>query len=46
MRKNPEANLKLKYKKVIELSMVLSLVIMLLVFQTLRAISLDEAESK
>ena len=46
MRKNPEANLKLKYKKVIELSMILSLVIMLLVFQTLRAISLDEAESK
>jgi len=46
MRKNAEANLKLKYKKVIELSMILSLVIMLLVFQTLRAISLDEAESK
>jgi len=46
MRKNPEANLKLKYKKVIELSMVLSLVIMLLVFQTLRAIDLDETESK
>ncbi len=46
MRKNPEANLKLKYKKVIELSMILSLVIMLLVFQTLRAISLDETESK
>ncbi len=46
MRKNPEANLKLKYKKVLELSMVLSLVIMLLVFQTLRAISLDETESK
>jgi len=46
MRKNPEANLKLKYKKVIELSMILSLVIMLLVFQTLRAISLAEAESK
>ena len=46
MRKNPEANLKLKYKKVIELSMVLSLVIMLLVFQTLRAIDMDETESK
>ncbi len=46
MRKTPEANLKLKYKKVIELSMVLSLVIMLLVFQTLRAIDLDETESK
>jgi len=46
MRKNPEANLKLQYKKVIELSMILSLVIMLLVFQTLRAISLDETESK
>ncbi len=46
MKKNPEANLKLKYKKVIELSMVLSLALMLLVFQTLRAISLDETESK
>jgi len=46
MRKNPEANLKLKYRKVIELSMILSLVIMLLVFQTLRAIDIDEAESK
>jgi len=46
MRKNPEANLKLKYRKVIELSMILSLVIMLLVFQTLRAINLDETESK
>ncbi len=46
MRKNAEVNLKLKYKKVIELSMILSLVIMLLVFQTLRAISLDETESK
>ena len=28
MRKNPEVNLKLKYKKVIELSMILSLVIL------------------
>ncbi len=46
MRKNPEANLKLKYRKVIELSMILSLVIMLLVFQTLRAIDMDETESK
>ncbi len=33
MRKNAEVNLKLKYNKVIELSMILSLVIMLLVFQ-------------
>ena len=39
-------DLKLKYKKVIELCMVLSLVLMLLVFQTLRAISLKETESK
>ncbi len=46
MRKNPEANLKLKYKKVLELGMVLSLVILLLVFQTLRAIDMDETESK
>jgi len=46
MRKNPEVDLKLKYKKVLELGMVLSLVILLLVFQTLRAIDMDEAESK
>ncbi len=46
MRKNPEADLKLKYKKVLELGMVLSMVIMLLVFQTLRAIGLNEAATK
>ena len=46
MRKNPEVNLKLKYKKVLELSMVLTMVLMLLVFQTLRAINLDKTESK
>jgi len=46
MRKNPEVDLKLKYKKVLELGMVLSLVILLLVFQTLRAIDMDETESK
>ncbi|MCH7678902.1 energy transducer TonB, partial [candidate division KSB1 bacterium] len=46
MRKTPEADLKIKYKKVLELGMVLSMVIMVLVFQTLRAIDMDEAESK
>jgi len=46
MRKTPEADLKLKYKKVLELGMVLSMVIMLLVFQTLRAIDMGETESK
>jgi len=46
MRKNPEVDLKLKYKKVLELGMVLSMVIMLLVFQTLRAIGLNEAATK
>ncbi|TDI90908.1 MAG: energy transducer TonB, partial [Caldithrix sp.] len=46
MRKTPEADLKIKYKKVLELGMVLSMVIMVLVFQTLRAIDMDEPESK
>jgi len=46
MRKKPEVDLKLKYKKVLELGMVLSLVILVLVFQALRAIDMDEAESK
>ncbi len=46
MGKYPEVNLKLKYKKVIELSTILSLILMLLVFQAMRAINLDETESK
>lgn len=45
MRKNPEANLKLKYRKVFEISMVLSLFAMVLVFQILRAINLEATES-
>ncbi|MFQ5601846.1 MAG: energy transducer TonB [bacterium] len=46
MKKNPDANLKLKYRKVFELSMVISLFVMLVVFQMLRAISLEATETE
>lgn len=46
MRKNPEANLKLKYKKVFELSLVVSLVLMLVLFQMLRVFELKATESE
>ena len=45
MRKNPDANLKLKYRKVFELSMVLSLFGLLVIFQLLRAVSLKATET-
>jgi len=46
MKKNPEANLKLKYRKVFELSMVIALFIMLVTFQILRAISMETEEAE
>lgn len=46
MKKNPEANLKLKYRKVIELGLVASLFFMILVFQLMRAFRLEAVESK
>lgn len=46
MDKNPDANLKLKYKKVLELGLLISLFLMLVTFQLLRAISLEATESK
>jgi protein TonB len=46
MKKNPEADLKLKYRKVIELSSVITLVLMLITVQILRAISLEEIETE
>jgi protein TonB len=46
MRKNPSADLKLKYRKVIELSGIITLVLMLIIFQVLRAIQLEASESK
>lgn len=46
MKKNPEANLKLKYRKVLELSLVISLFIMVLIFQGLRAFSLEAAKAE
>jgi len=45
MKKNPEANLKLKYKKVIELGMIGSLALMVLIFQAFRAIDLEAVEA-
>lgn len=46
MKKNPEANLKLKYRKVFELALIAALVIMLLVFQLLRAFELEATETE
>ncbi|HEX9654257.1 MAG TPA: energy transducer TonB [bacterium] len=46
MKKNPEANLKLKYKKVFELSMIITLCLLVVFFQMLRAISLEAREAK
>ncbi len=46
MRKNPEANLKLKYKKVLELGLVFSLVLMIVIFQMMRAIDLEAVETE
>ncbi len=46
MKKNPEANLKLWYKKVLELGMVVSLVLMVILFQVLRAIDLEAVETE
>ncbi len=46
MKKNPDANLKLKYRKVFELGLVISLVIMVITFQLLRAISLEATETE
>jgi protein TonB len=45
MRKNPEANLKLRYRKVFELSLIIALVSMLVLFQLLRAFKLEATES-
>ncbi|MFQ5651302.1 MAG: energy transducer TonB [bacterium] len=45
MRKNPDANLKLRYKKVLELGLVLSLGLMIIVFQLLRVIDLEAVET-
>jgi len=46
MKKYPEANLKLKYKKVFELSMLISLFALILIFQMLRTIGLEAKETK
>jgi protein TonB len=46
MKKNPRADLKLKYRKVIELSSIITLLLMLLVVQILRAIDLESKEAK
>lgn len=46
MKKNPDANLKLKYKKVLELGMIIALFGMILIFQLLRAINLEAVETE
>ncbi len=46
MKKNPEANLKLKYPKVLELGVIASLCILVLTFQLLRAIDLAAVETE
>ena len=46
MKKNPDANLKLKYRKVFEFSLVLSLFMMVILFQSLRAISLEATKTE
>ncbi|MFQ5708361.1 MAG: energy transducer TonB [bacterium] len=46
MRKNPEASLKLRYRKVFELSLVISLAAMVGIFQLLRTFSLAAGETE
>ena len=46
MRKNPEADLKLKYKKALEIGLMASLFLLILVFQLFRAIGLEATEAK
>lgn len=46
MRKNPEANLKIKYLKVFELSMIISLFLMIIVFQAMRTFDLETNTQK
>ncbi len=45
-RKNPDVSLKLKYRKVLELSLVSALLIMVITFQSLRAINMAATETK
>ncbi len=45
-RKNPEVSLKLKYRKVLELSLIGALLIMVITFQSLRAINMAATETK
>ncbi len=44
MKKNPEADLKSRYRRVFEISMVISLFLMILVFQAMRAVQLEKTE--
>lgn len=46
MKKNPDANLKLKYRKVFELSLILALFFMVVLFQSLRVIKLKATETE
>ncbi len=46
LRKNPEVDLKLKYKKVIEFTLVLSLLLCIIIFQAFKKFEHKKAESK
>ena len=46
MRKNPDANLKLKYKKALEIGFVIALFISIISFQMFRAMNLEATEIK
>jgi len=46
MKKNPEANLKLRYKKVLELGFVSALFLLILIFQVLRVIALEAGQKQ
>lgn len=45
MRKNPEVDLKLKYKKVLELCLLISLAALIIWFQLLRTMSVEATEA-
>ncbi|MFQ5823721.1 MAG: energy transducer TonB [bacterium] len=46
MKKNPQVNLKLKYREVFELSLIIALVFMVVLFQLLRVIKLEATETE
>ena len=45
-QKNPEANLKLKYKKVLEIGLIIALGLCILLFQAFKKFERSEMEEK